>query len=159
MKRSWAIVVADRNPRVRQFLERELAAEGYSVQGVWNDEELWRVLNSDRSPDLVILDPDIPKLDPWRLISDLRTHCPSLPIVIHSFDNEYTAHPSLGQPSAYIEKSGSNINELKEVVSDLLRSRYPHRFSEPPSTEVRTSAKSGRPVRTKNRKAGQKGSP
>lgn len=134
MKKTFAIVVTDRNPRVRQFLERELAAEGYSVQGVCNDEELWPVLNSERSPDLVILDPEIPKLDPWRLISDLRAHCPSLPIVIHSFDNEYTAHPSLGQPSTYVEKSGSNINELKEVVAGLLRDRYPHRFSGPPST-------------------------
>ncbi len=137
MSSRFDIVVTDCNRRVRQLLSRELAMEGYSVKEAGSDAELWRILDAEGEPDLIILDPDIPKLGAWRLISRLRMAHPALPMVVHSFVSDYASHPDLKGPTTFVEKRGSSIGQLKAVVAAVLLRRYPHRFSGASSGELK----------------------
>ncbi|MBW2617810.1 MAG: hypothetical protein JRC92_02905 [Deltaproteobacteria bacterium] len=118
------LAVTDCNRRVRQFLRRELTAEGYLVEEVASEVGLWRVLSGQRPPALVILDPEISQGRAERLLVRLQTSHPELPMVIHSFASEESASFPLGPWRVFVEKGGNSIDRLKAVVAALLR-HYP----------------------------------
>ena len=70
------ILVVDDNPLNRQFLEDELVDEGYLVSAAEDGEEALQKVAAE-SPDLILLDVMMPKLDGYetcrRLKSDART--------------------------------------------------------------------------------------
>lgn len=121
------ILVADRNRHVREFLRRELRAEGYQVEVARDGRELLNLLCGDEPPHLLILDLEIPYLDEleiWVLLKDRR---PPLPVVIHTFLPEYPEHLTVPLAAAFLEKKG-DTDELKAIVADLIRQHYPQGF-------------------------------
>ena len=60
MKKEYKILIADRNSHVREFLKREMLAEGYIVQLAENGREVLKWTYSREPIDLLILDPDLP---------------------------------------------------------------------------------------------------
>jgi len=105
-------------------LRRELTAESYLVKEVASEAELWRVLNGQRPPALVILDPEISQGRAERLLVRFQTSHPGLPMVIHGFASEDSASLPLGPWRVFVEKGGNSIDRLKAVVAALLR-HYP----------------------------------
>ena len=57
---SGKILIADRNRHVREFLRRELLAEGYQVEEARDGREILGLLNGGTLPDLLILDLELP---------------------------------------------------------------------------------------------------
>lgn len=120
------ILIADRNRHVREFLRRELTAEGYRVEMVGDGRELLAKLQGKDPPHLLILDLDLPylnELEIWARITDRR---PPLPVVVHSFLPEYPTHLTVPEAAAFLEKQG-DTDQLKSVVAEVIEKNYRQR--------------------------------
>lgn len=121
------ILIADRNRHVREFLRRELEAEGYQVEVARDGRELLTLICSDDPPHLLILDLEIPYLDELEIWTRLKDRQPPLPVVIHTFLPEYPTHLTVPLAAAFLEKKG-DTDELKAVVAEVIHKHYPKEF-------------------------------
>lgn len=125
MKEAFTILIADRNPNVRELLKRELVAEGYCVHLARSGREVLTLMDdASRSPDLVIMDPDLPDMGEISLLEVMRQRRPDLPVVVHTFLAEYIDHPIVLSSAAVVEKDGRHVDRLKEVVEEVLTKFY-----------------------------------
>ena len=129
MRDTFTIMIADRNRNVREFLRREFEAEGYRVRLARDGREVLRMTRVGAVSDLLILDLDMPYADGVRILVQLQDKEPSIPIVIHTTSLEYEGHSAVREAAAFMEKTGNNISQLKELVEETLRRFYPHRFT------------------------------
>jgi DNA-binding response OmpR family regulator len=128
MADQFTILIADRNPHVREFLRRELMAEGYRVQVARNGREVLRMTDVDDSAELLILDLDMPYVSGLTILEELENRKSPLPVMIHTFRMEYEKHPAVQRAAGFWEKRGDNIDGLKATVTQVLRKYYPRRF-------------------------------
>ena len=128
MQDTFTILIADRNPNVRELLKRELVAEGYAVHLARSSREVLSCMDdASREPDLLIVDPDLPDMDEISLLEVMRRRAPDLPVVVHTFLADYIHHPIVLSCGAVVEKDGRHVDRLKRVVHDLLRKTYPRK--------------------------------
>ena len=111
------ILIADRNRHVREFLQRELEAEGFQVEAARDGREVLARFNGQNPPDLLILDLELPYAAELKILETLQEQRPSLPVVIHSFPPE--SEQNLPAAAAFLVKR-EDTNLLKEVVAELL---------------------------------------
>lgn len=137
MTNGFTILVADRNPHVRTFLGRELAAEGYRVLTAKDGRELLRMLSENDWPDLVVLDLDVPDIGGLQILLQLQERKPLLPVVIHTFRTEYADHPAVEKAAAFVEKTGNHIDSLIAVIEGVLRKYYPQQAQAGLTREVK----------------------
>ncbi|MEJ2069137.1 MAG: response regulator [Syntrophobacterales bacterium] len=129
MDQAFRILIADRNRNVRNFLRRELLREGYEVILAGEGRELLRLVNGGHSPDILILDPDIPtELTKAELIKLLHFHHPAFPIVIHTLLGDEYDYAEMPGVAVCLEK-GEDTALLKKVVADVIRKCYPPRHT------------------------------
>ncbi len=121
------ILIADRNRHVREFLRRELRAEGYRVEVAGDGREVLKLLESDEPPHLLILDLEIPNLDELEIWARLQDRQPPLPVVVHTFLPEYPTRLTFPMAAAFLEKQG-DTDHLKGTVAEVLEKHYPRRF-------------------------------
>ena len=123
MEKEFKILVADRNQNVREFIKRELMAEGYRVGLAKNVQEVLKKIYQPETLDLLILDPDLPGTDKLSLLKELQDRIPALPVVVHTYLTDYTDHTNILSELAFVEKSGSSVEGLKKKVYEILRKR------------------------------------
>lgn len=121
------ILIADRNRHVREFLRRELRAEGYEVEVARDGRELLTLICDHDPPHLLILDLEIPYLDELEIWARLQDRQPPLPVVIHTFLPEYPTRLTVPLAAAFLEKKG-DTDELKAVVAEVIGKHYPEQF-------------------------------
>jgi len=114
------ILIADRNSNVREFLRREMLAEGYSVELAENGREVLKWAYHREPADLLILDPDLPDAEESLLLKKLKQRIPYLPVVFHTFFSDYLSASKIINPTEFVEKGGSSIEKLKKVVTEIL---------------------------------------
>ena len=129
MRDTFIIMIADRNRNVRWFLRREFEEEGYLVILAKDGREVLKMTRVGPVPDLLILDLDMPYVDGVKILEQLKDKKPSIPIVIHTTSLEYEGHSAVREAAAFMEKTGNNVSQLKELVEETLRRFYPHRFT------------------------------
>lgn len=123
MKEGFTIVIADRNPNVRDLMFRELRAEGYQILLAKNGMEILK-LYGERTPiDLLILDVGIPDIEQAYFMGWLKNRIPSLPFIIHSFTSDYEAYAETLSPVVFIEKNENSIEQLKKVVFNISKQK------------------------------------
>ena len=120
VKKDITILIADRNPHVRKFLQREMTAAGYRVQLADTAHEVIKRVFSREPLDLVILDPDLPAADESQMLHHLLNRVPALPVVVHTYASEYGDAFKNMEELFFVEKGGSSIERLKQVVYDIL---------------------------------------
>ena len=120
----WKILIADRNRHVRDFLRRELTAEGYQVEVAADGRQVLSRINSADPPHLLILDLEIPYLDEPAMWECLKDCNPPLPVLIHTFLPHYPTNLTLPIAAAFLEKKG-NTDLLKTVVAETIGKYYP----------------------------------
>jgi DNA-binding response OmpR family regulator len=120
VKKRFDILIADRNPHVRRFIAREMAAAGYRVQEAESGADVLRQIYRNEVIDLLILDPDLPDVDSAVLLKRLRNRIPFLPVVIHAFASDRDDHPDYLKMEAFVEKRGASIEPLKEMARNML---------------------------------------
>ena len=135
MNNQFAILVADRNRNVREFLKREFEADGYLVRLAKDEKELLMMVEGEIPPDLLILDLDMPYSGGVQLLEKLIILRPRMPVVIHTLLTEHIGHTAVKKAAAFLEKRGNNIDHLKTVVKSTLMKSYPHRFELDESAE------------------------
>jgi DNA-binding NtrC family response regulator len=125
---SCKILIADRNRHVRDFLRRELSAEGYQVEVARDGREVLGRINGDNPPHLLILDLEIPYLDEPEVWSRLQDRQPALPVVIHTFLPEYPTNLTFPIAATFLEKKG-DTDLLKTVVAQVIEKHYPEKVA------------------------------
>ena len=123
MKKKRHLLIADRNPYIRRFLQREMSQVGYSVGSAANGLQVLEWIESGRPLDLLILDPELPDTDGALLFEQLYFYAPDLPIVIHSFSSYNDQFVSSPQIAACVEKTGTSSEKLKEIVAKVFRNQ------------------------------------
>jgi len=113
------ILIADRNPYVRKFLQRELINAGYTVALAENARQVLLMVERDPSLKLVIIDPDLPDKDMLSIVDTLRLLNPALPVLIHSLPEEYTEKRN-DQRVWFVEKGGSSADAIISLVERRL---------------------------------------
>jgi DNA-binding response OmpR family regulator len=126
MRDNFTILVADKNRHVRDFLRRELSAEGYEVCVAKDGGQIFAEIDGEAPPDLLVFDLEMPDTESSRILETTQTRQPPLPVIIHTFLTEESARESVGTTEIYIEKSG-NIDHLKSAIKDILEKFYPER--------------------------------
>ena len=118
------ILIADRNRHVRDFLRRELSAEGYQGEVARDGREMLGRINGEDPPHLLILDLEIPYLEEPEVWARLKDRKPPLPVVIHTFLPEYSTNLTLPIAATFLEKKG-DTDLLKAVVAEVIEKHYP----------------------------------
>ncbi|WP_083455811.1 response regulator [Desulfosarcina cetonica] len=120
MKEQYRLLIADRNPRIRDYLKREFTTAGYIVYLAENGKQLIKLLYGPTHLDLLIVDPDFPDAEATVLSKKLQDRVPQLPVVLHTLDTELeTGFPHLRR-AKLIEKKGCSVESLKKAVVMLL---------------------------------------
>lgn len=122
MNAEKTILIADRNPHVREFLRRELSAADYHVRLAENGKDLLSLIYEDINIRLVILDPDFPDTDRQGLLDKLQNRLPLLPVILHTYasDCDGLNLAEMFSLAVIIEKSGDSVEQLKKAVFDIL---------------------------------------
>jgi DNA-binding NtrC family response regulator len=111
-------LIADRNPRVRGFLMREMTREGYRVRLAENARDVLAYALQEAAVDLIIIDPDLPDASAVGLMDKLQALRPPVPVVVHT---HYVPAEQAGASGALaVEKGGSSVERLKRIAADLL---------------------------------------
>jgi DNA-binding NtrC family response regulator len=139
VEKPFEILVADRNPHVRELIRRELVAAGYRVSLAENGRELLRWAYQSDSLDLVVVDPNLFDVDGSLAIRKLKNRIPFVPVVVHAFSSDCDDHPTFLQTAAFVEKRGSSVARLKDVITDILNRPRRARIVDPnaPQTQKR----------------------
>jgi len=127
MKKRFKILITDKNRKVRDFLQRELSAEGYEIRIAENDSSILAEIDREDGVDLLVFDLEIPNIDSSMIFEKTQKRLPPLPVVIHTFLTEEAERNWDSKNSGiYIEKSG-NVEHLKAAIADALEKFYPDR--------------------------------
>ncbi len=117
-----AILFAERNPHVRELIQRELLQEGYRVLTAKDGNELCFLLREGAQPDLVLLDPELPYLGVEDVLQCLLRRTVTLPVVLYGFSSGSLPAALESKAAAHVEKA-ADPQELKTTVRGLLKTR------------------------------------
>jgi len=115
------ILLVEDDEHIQFLIREELAEHGYDVTIASDGAEAMKILQSEgvKSPDLIILDIRMPKMDGFETMGHLLKSKIDSPIIIHSAYSGYKNHPLTMAADAYVVKS-HNFTQLKETISELL---------------------------------------
>lgn len=87
---SLKILIADDEPDILQITDKKISQKGYDVITAADGEEAWQKIQ-DESPDIVILDLNMPKKNGFEVLQELRKNPPEekwQPVIIVSARTE-----------------------------------------------------------------------
>ena len=131
MIKRYRVLIADRNPRIRNFLKREFTMAGYLVRLAENSEQLLRILYGPTRLDLLIIDPDFPDADVSLLSKKLDDRVPQIPVILHTLDTDLKSTELPLHPQRWIEKNGCSVENLKKAVDRILADTAPSSMPRP----------------------------
>ncbi len=108
------ILLVDDEEGIQMLYREELEDEGYEVISAYTGEEGLEKFKTE-SPDLVILDIQMPGMNGIETLRQMKMENPQLPVILSTAYNEYKQDLGAWASDEYVVKS-SNINELKEAV-------------------------------------------
>jgi DNA-binding NtrC family response regulator len=117
VEQEFTILIADRNRHVREFLLRELTADGYKVKLARSGEETLKAVYDQEPLHMVILDPDF--ADRSDILEKIQDRIPAIPVVVHTLSPECLEGLWLSDTVTIVEKRGNSILNLKELVCTL----------------------------------------
>ena len=120
LKKNHCILIADRNPNVREFLKRELTAEGYRIKIAGSCAEVIRSAYANNLIDVIILDPDLPGDTDATLIKRLRSRVPAIPLIIHALNQDMASDALTAGREIFVEKQANSIEQLKKIVNTII---------------------------------------
>ena len=84
------VLIADDEEVVLEIMARKVASQGYEVISAKDGQDAWDKIVSE-IPDIIILDLNMPKMDGWSVLSQLRQNPPTKrwqPVIIVSAQSE-----------------------------------------------------------------------
>ena len=108
------ILLVDDEEGIQMLYREELEDDGYEVISAYTGEEGLQKFKEE-SPDLVILDIQMPGMNGIETLRQMKMDNPNLPVILSSAYNEYKQDLGAWASDEYVVKS-SDINDLKEAV-------------------------------------------
>lgn len=108
------ILLVDDEDSIHLIYSEELEEEGYEVHSALTGEEALEKLKTI-SPDLVILDINMPGMNGIDVLRQMKENNPDLPVILCSAYPEFKQDFASWASDDYIVKS-SNLDELKTAV-------------------------------------------
>ncbi len=115
------ILIVEDEQHQRELYAMELQEDGYEVDQASNGKEAVDMVK-DNKYDLVILDIRMPEMDGIEALGKILSRDKKIPIIIYTAYSNYKSNFMTWTADAYITKS-SNLDELKEKISELLTTR------------------------------------
>ncbi|MFA5088568.1 MAG: response regulator [Candidatus Omnitrophota bacterium] len=87
---SYKILIADDEPEVVEIMAKKIREKGYVVLTAGDGEDAWEKIQKE-SPDIILLDLNMPKLDGFDVLKKMREHSPGQkwqPVIIISARNK-----------------------------------------------------------------------
>lgn len=112
------ILVVEDDPHQRLLYRLELGDDGYRVIAANNGREALAQVK-EHSPDLVILDLQLPGMDGIDVLWRLLGYDAELPVIIHSAHGYIQDNYMTWIASAFVVKS-SNLDPLKQAICKVL---------------------------------------
>ena len=112
------ILLVDDEESIHLLYREELEEEGYEVHSTLSGTdalEKFKII----SPDLVILDINMPDMNGIEVLRQMKEMNPTLPIILSTAYHEYKQDLGAWASDEYIVKS-SDLSELKEAVRKYL---------------------------------------
>ncbi|HHT9110098.1 MAG TPA: response regulator [Candidatus Brocadiaceae bacterium] len=100
------------------FYEQELASEGYAITTARDGFEAVKKVQ-EKSPDLIVMDINMPRLNGIEAISKILVGGRKIPIIINTAYSSYKDNFMTWSADAYIIKS-SDLTELKNKIKEFL---------------------------------------
>ncbi len=115
------ILLVEDDEHIQFLIKEELVENGYEVIIASDGVEAMKMLQAEGapSPDLIILDIRMPKMDGFETMGHILKSKIDSPIIIHSAYSGYKSHPLTMAADAYVVKS-HNFAQLNETISELL---------------------------------------
>ena len=120
------ILLVEDDEHLQFLIKEELVENGYEVKIASDGVEAMKMLQAEGapSPDLIILDIRMPKMDGFETMGHILKSKIDSPIIIHSAYSGYKNHPLTMAADAYVVKS-HNFTQLNETISELLGMKDP----------------------------------
>ena len=112
------ILVVDDDKYHLLLYEQELSLEGYNIITAKDGCEAVKKVK-EHSPDLIVMDIIMPKMDGIELMGRILSGHKKIPIIINTAYTSYMDNFMSWAADAYIIKS-SDLNELKNKIKELL---------------------------------------
>lgn len=112
------ILLVDDEQGIQLLYSEELKEEGYLVESAFNGQEALEKFKKN-TPDLVILDINMPEMNGIEVLRQMKELQPHLPVILCSAYPQFKQDLGAWASDAYIVKS-ANIDELKETVNTFL---------------------------------------
>ena len=113
------ILVVDDEEGIQLLYREEFEDEGYEVVSAYNGDEAL-VIFGEKTPDLVILDINMPGMNGIEVLRRMKETHPHLPVILSSAYQEYKQDIGSWASEEYIVKS-ANLDDLKEAVRKHLQ--------------------------------------
>ena len=117
----YTVLVVEDDLNQRTLYEEELTEEGYRVVTADDGRAALKAVQ-EHSPDLVVMDINMPMMDGLDALSQMMEHDSHIPVIINSAYASYKDSFSSWSADAYVVKS-SDLSELKQTVKRLLAER------------------------------------
>ena len=132
------ILLADDDDGVRDSLSQVLAMEGYQVIPAANGRQAVACLRG-QSPDLALLDINMPGLDGWQTLERMERRRPLMPvIVITARPNQY--HRAVGAGVDALMEKPLDFPRLLEAIASLLAETPQQRLTRLTRTDFATAS-------------------
>ena len=118
MQEKKKILLVDDEEGIQLLYREEFEDEGYLVTSAMNGEEALEKFTSE-SPDLVILDINMPGMNGIEVLRQMKEMNAELPVILSSAYQEYKEDFGTWASEEYIVKS-ANMDELKAAVHKYL---------------------------------------
>jgi CheY-like chemotaxis protein len=85
------ILLADDEELIREIMAKRIASQDYSVITACDGQEAWEKITT-QDPDVIVLDLNMPKMDGWAVLNNLRTNPPTKrwqPVIIVSAQADF----------------------------------------------------------------------
>jgi response regulator RpfG family c-di-GMP phosphodiesterase len=125
MPQPSVILIADRNPRIREFIQRELKSLSPQVVTAENADQLSEHIRRAGRLDVLVIDPDMPGLNGASHLNRLLLLRPHLPVIFHCLPVDYSPVNAPDRKVLFVEKSGQSVDALKQQIWFLLMRRQP----------------------------------
>jgi DNA-binding NtrC family response regulator len=119
MERQTKILITDRNKYIRQFLRRELQKAGFEVATAKTSQEVVIAIYHEKSPDFLILDPDIISGEESFLIEKLKNRLPNIPVILHVFPREDSSLTEMFDAWSTVAKGANSAEQLIRAVRQI----------------------------------------
>lgn len=118
------LLIADRNPHIRDYLKRELTSEGYVIYLAKTGRELLETIACIKTLDLLILDPDLPDQNDPDILMKIGSVAPDMRVVVHSFRPEFQQSEQMSGQVNFVEKRGNSIDQLKQTILRMVNTAH-----------------------------------